>query len=55
MHLCVKEIFSQETAIFKLSNTDETAYHIKWDRTMVDELVIGALHLLGLILGKAIF
>lgn len=36
MHLCIKEIMSEELGIFQQSNTDETAYHLLADTSASD-------------------
>lgn len=45
---------SEELGIFKLANTDETAYQIVWSNTVSDESSFQSLNLLGRIIGKAI-
>lgn len=36
MHLVINEMFDESTGIFKLCNTDDTMYKLKWDED-IDE------------------
>ena len=45
---------SREVGIFKLANTDETAYQLISDNAASDEAAFQALSLLGLVMGKAL-
>lgn len=55
MHLVINEMFSDFTGIFKLCNTDDTMYRLKWDQEIDEEFSAELLILYGTILGKAIF
>jgi hypothetical protein len=55
MHLVVKQIFSSETGLFEICNTEETAYKFIWDKCIYEELALRNLELLGIVIGKALF
>jgi hypothetical protein len=48
-------MFDDSTGIFKLCNTDDTMYKLKWDEDIDEEFSSELLILYGVILGKAIF
>ena len=55
MHLVIHEMFDESTGIFRLCNTDDTMYRLKWDEDIDEEFSGELLILYGVILGKAIF
>lgn len=55
MHLVINEMFADYTGMFKLCNTDDTMYRLKWDQEIDEEFSAELLMLYGVILGKAIF
>jgi hypothetical protein len=48
-------MFSDTTGIFKLCNSDDSMYKLKWDEEIDEEFSSELLKLFGTILGKAIF
>jgi hypothetical protein len=48
-------MFSETTGIFKLCNSDDSMYKLKWDEEIDEEFSSELLKLFGTILGKAIF
>jgi hypothetical protein len=55
MYLVANEMFSDTTGIFKLCNSDDSMYKLKWDDEIDEEFSSELLKLFGTILGKAIF
>lgn len=55
MHMVIDEMFDEATGIFRLCNTDDTMYKLKWDEDIDEEFSGELLILYGVILGKAIF